>query len=78
MLSEHCRKNQPPEEVEFSSLSCCALRIRIIDRLPSSLCFIAKLYLNNNHLMSLNGIEQFNNLEVLKFDFNNVSLFGSL
>jgi Leucine-rich repeat (LRR) protein len=36
--------------------------------------FISQLYLDGNHLLSLSGIEQFLNLEVLHIDYNYISI----
>lgn len=46
--------------------------ICIIDRVDDMYSSIKELSLNHNHLTSLNGIEQFRNLEVLNLNFNRI------
>jgi Leucine-rich repeat (LRR) protein len=46
--------------------------------LKPSFAFLCELYIDNNLLVSLNGIQQFQNLEVLSFNFNHIELFGEL
>lgn len=71
MLSVHVKER---EGLDFSELQLSFRAIRVINHLPQTVRFLSQLFLNGNHLMSLTGIEQFHNLEVLHFDFNLVSL----
>ncbi len=52
--------------------------IKVINNLPSSVCFIIKLDLTGNHLVSLNGIQQFHNLETLLLNYNHIALPSEL
>lgn len=71
MLSAHLRQR---EGLDFSELQLSFRSIRVINHLPHAVRFLSQLVLNGNHLMSLSGIEQFHNLELLHFDFNLVAL----
>jgi hypothetical protein len=73
MLSAHLPKHTDGL-LDFSELDAKLKGIRIINIVPVSLRFISKLYLDGNYLLSLSGIEQFYNLEVLHFNFNLISL----
>lgn len=76
MLSRHCPATTDIESTEFGSLHLSCLSIRIIDRVRPCYCFISELYLDNNALITLNGIQQFTNLEVLSINFNFIANFN--
>lgn len=78
MLSSQCIQDPKIENLEFSSLNAIGRNVKLIDKLKPSFAFICELYLDNNLLVSLNGIQQFQNLEVLSFNFNHIQLFGEL
>ena len=46
----------------------------MINLIPDCLRFVTQLDLTGNHLLTLNGIEQFANLEVLVIDYNLINL----
>jgi Leucine-rich repeat (LRR) protein len=73
MLSTYLQ-GQDKELLEFGELDVSLKGVKVINHLSLSAHFISHLYLDGNHLLSLTGIEQFHNLEVLHFDYNYVSL----
>lgn len=78
MLSTHLPYNPNLETTEFSTLELPSLSIRILDKINPCYYFISHLYLDHNLLLTLNGIQQFQNLEIFSFNFNCISSFGEL
>lgn len=73
MLSASIKRNKS-DLLDFGEVDLSLKGIRVINRVPPSMHFISQLYLDGNHLLSLSGIEQFLNLEILHFDYNYISL----
>lgn len=77
MISQHCPPGDP-HIIEFQSLDLVLCKIKIIDRVHPPYYFLSQLYLDSNNLLTLNGIEQFLNLEIFSFCWNSVGLFSEL
>lgn len=77
MLSSHCPQANP-EDIEFEPLNVSLLGIRVLDKVHPSYYFVSELYLDSNNLFTLNGIEQFVNLEIFSFCWNCIDNFNEL
>lgn len=70
MLSSHLS----PSLDEFDSVQATFKFIKIINNIPNPLRYTLYLNLTGNHIMTLNGIQQFMNLQVFIIDYNLINL----
>ena len=64
-----------PQFFDENKISIVQKNVNLIDLLPKQFQQIETLYLSNNNLTSLEGIEQFSNLKILTLVNNDVKIF---